>query len=105
MNVLMTDDLKELYLTGQSKVYRDVERNPELLKGFTRAVDLMMASATVNDLKRLSFLHYEQLKHQYSGFSSVRLSNRYIHRLLFIESLSGIEIRLINIDDTHYGNK
>ena len=105
MNVLMTDDLKELYLTGKNKVYRDVERNPELLKGFTRAVDAMMASATLNQLKTLSFLHYEQLKHQYSGFSSVRLSNRYVHRLLFIESQNGIEVRLIKIDDTHYGNK
>lgn len=103
--MLMTDDLKELYLTGKNKVYRDVERNPELLKGFTRAVDSMMASATVNDLKRFSFLHYEQLKHQYSGYSSIRLSNRYLHRLLFTESPSGIEVQLIYIDDTHYGNK
>ena len=105
MNVLMTDELKGLYLTGKSKVYKDVERNPVLYKGFTRAVDSMMSSPNIEDLKKLSFLHYEQLKYQYSGFSSVRLSNRYVHRLLFTESENGIEVQLINIDDTHYGNK
>lgn len=105
MNVLMTDELKGLYLTGKSKVYKDVERNPVLYKGFTRAVDSMMSSPNIEDLKTLSFLHYEQLKYQYSGFSSVRLSNRYVHRLLFTESENGIEVQLINIDDTHYGNK
>lgn len=30
---------------------------------------------------------------------------RYVHRLLFTETEDGIEVELIEIDDTHYGNK
>ena len=41
----------------------------------------------------------------YSGLSSVRLDNRYVHRLLFEEIEDRIALRLIEIDDTHYGNK
>ena len=43
--------------------------------------------------------------YQWSGYSSVRLSNRYVHRLLFKETADGLEVELIEIDDTHYGNK
>ena len=41
----------------------------------------------------------------YSGLSSVRLDNRYVHRLLFEELDDSITLKLIEIDDTHYGNK
>lgn len=41
----------------------------------------------------------------YSGLSSVRLDNRYVHRLLFEERDDHITLKLIEIDDTHYGNK
>ena len=33
------------------------------------------------------------------------LYNGYVHRLIFNEKEDGIEVELINIDDTHYGNK
>lgn len=57
----------------------------------------------VSDLKPISFLHYEKLK--YRAESSVRIVNRRIERLLFIEKEDGIEVTLIEIDRTHYGNK
>ena len=47
----------------------------------------------------------ERLRHQWSGCSSVRLSNSYIHRLIFRETSDGLQVELIDIDDTHYGNK
>ena len=39
------------------------------------------------------------------GFSSVRLSNRYVHRLIFKETDDGLQVEIIDINDTHYGNK
>ncbi|MBR5907808.1 MAG: hypothetical protein IKZ50_05395 [Bacteroidales bacterium] len=105
MKVTMGQDLFELYKTGNSKRYKDVSRNPQLRDGFTRAVEFMKAAESVEQLKGASFLHYEQLKYQNSGISSVRLSNSYVHRLLFTENETGIELTLIEIDDTHYGNK
>ena len=57
MNVLMNEDLRDLYLTGKSKKYRDVERTPDLIQGFMRAVSVMISVNTVNELKGFSYLH------------------------------------------------
>lgn len=105
MKVLMTQDLLELYRSGKSKRYKEVERNRDLIEGFIRAVNIMTLVNSTNELSGFSYLHYEQLKYQWSGYSSVRLSNRYVHRLIFKETLDGIEVELIAINNTHYGNK
>ena len=105
MNVLMNQDLLDLYQNGKSRRYREVERNSELMEGFIRAVNTMIMVNSVSELSGFSYLHYEQLKYQWSGYSSVRLSNRFVHRLIFTETTDGLEVELIEIDDTHYGNK
>ena len=105
MDVYMDNDLFELYSTGKNRKYREIERNPELKRGFDRAVHTMMSVGSVDQLSAFSFLHYEHLKYQLAGLSSVRLSNRYVHRLIFQEVDGGIVVKLIEIDDTHYGNK
>ena len=105
MKVEMTDDLKELYETGQCKRYKDVSRNNLLLTGFARAIKIMEQVPSIDSLKEISFLHYERLRYQLSGKSSVRLSNQYVHRLIFTETEDGLQVELIEIDDTHYGNK
>ena len=66
---------------------------------------MKLAVSNINELSKFSRLHYEKLKHEYYGFSSVRLSNSFVHRLIFTENEEGIEVKLIEIDDTHYGNK
>ena len=101
----MDDDLFELYSTGKNRKYREISRNPELRSGFDRAVRSMMSVDSVDQLSAFSFLHYEHLKHQLVGLSSVRLSNRYVHRLIFEEIEGGVVGKLIEINDTHYGNK
>ena len=105
MKVFMDNDLLELYKTGKNARYKEVARNIVLMRGFLRAVNAMMIAGSMNELRGISYLHYEQLRHDYSGLSSVRLSNSYVHRLIFRESEEGISIELITIDDTHYGNK
>ena len=105
MRVLMNQDLLELYQSSKSRRYREVERNRELMKGFIRVVNIMTVVNNVHELSGFSYLHYEQLKYEWSGYSSVRLSNRYVHRLIFTETPEGIEVKLIDIDKTHYGNK
>lgn len=101
----MEGDLLELYLTGKSVRYKDISRNRTLMEGFMYAIRLMKEVDSAEELRQISRLHYEKLKYQYSGLSSVRLSNRYVHRLLFEEIDDGVVVRLIEIDDTHYGNK
>lgn len=60
---------------------------------------------STDELKLFSFLHYEKLKHQVEPRSSVRIVNGMVERLLFTETDDGIEVELIEIDSTHYGNK
>lgn len=106
MEVNFKDEaLEELYYTGFTKDrrYRKICRSDRLVKGYQRAVRSMFNSPSTETLKQLSFLHYEQLR--YSNLSSVRIVNGSIERLLFTESEDGIEVELIEIDDTHYGNK
>lgn len=105
MRLEMDDELRELIESGQSKRYKLIARNKVLYNGLMRAYQLMESAASVEHLKAFSFLHYEQLKYNYSGLSSVRLDNRYVHRLIFEETPDGITLKLIEIDDEHYGNK
>ena len=105
MKVIAEGDLKELLTTGTNRIYRNIVRNNELFNGLKRSVKLMTAADNIESLKNTSFLHYERLKHQLSGLSSVRLSNRYVHRLIFEENEDLITLKLIEIDDSHYGNK
>lgn len=105
MKIELEENLKDLIETGESKRYKDVARNSVLYAGLMRAYQIMESVSSVEELKLYSFLHYEQLRYGYSGLSSVRLDNRYVHRLLFEERDDKITLKLIEIDETHYGNK
>ncbi|MCD8302956.1 MAG: hypothetical protein LUC44_08080 [Prevotellaceae bacterium] len=109
MEVTFRDNaLLELYETGKTKEskYKHVCRNKKLLGGYTRAVTIMKSAETTDELKKFSFLHYEKLKHQgKEQRSSLRLLNGMVERLIFTETEDGIEVELIEIDSTHYGNK
>ena len=77
----------------------------KLLQGYQRVVQVMQQVSNSDELNDFSFLHYERLKHKYSGQSSVRLLNGSVERLLFTESQDGIVVEIIEIDSTHYGNR
>ena len=107
MKIEMDLALKELI---QNRVwtcrdYKSIANNNTLYNGLIRAYQVMESVECVDELRYYSFLHYERLKYEYSGFSSVRLNNRYVHRLIFEELKDTITLKLITIDDTHYGNK
>lgn len=106
MNVIFIDHaLQELYETGKTKDsrYKKICRNKSFVEDYIGVVDLMVSVDKVDELKTYSFLHYEKLKHRPE--SSVRIDNGRVERLLFTEHEDGIEVRLIEIDSTHYGNK
>ena len=105
MKVIADGDLLELITTGKNRRYREVERNNDLLSGLKKAVAIMLSVNNAQELKTFSYLHYEKLKYEYSGLSSVRLNNRFVHRLIFEEFEDSISLKLIEIDATHYGNK
>ena len=109
MKVIFKDNaLSELYETGKTKdrKYKQICKNKKLIEGYIRAVGIMYDVDSTDDLKPFSFLHYEKLKYQRDeSKSSVRLVNGMVERLMFVETDDGIEVELIEIDSTHYGNK
>ena len=108
MKVIFKDDaLADLYENGKTNdsKYKKLCKNKKLVAGYQRAVSLMYNVDSTEELKPFSFLHYEKLKYQKEPLSSVRLVNGMIERLLFTETEDGIEVELIEIDSTHYGNK
>lgn len=109
MNIKFLDDaLSELYETGKTsdKKYKKISKNKKLVDGYIKAVGIMYRVDTTEDLIPISYLHYEKLKYQKDDpKSSVRLVNGMVERLLFRETDDGIEVELIEIDSTHYGNK
>lgn len=106
MNVLFKDKaLQELYETRKTKDsrYKKLCRDKKFVDNYIGVVDLMTTVTQVEDLKQYSYLHYEKLK--YRSESSVRIENGRVERLLFTEHKDGIEVGLIEINSTHYGNK
>ncbi len=100
--------LRDLYEKGEtsSRKYKTVCKKKKLVEGYQRAVGIMFHVQKVDELRLLSFLHYERLRHQKDEQrSSVRLANGMVERLIFTERDGGIEVDLIEIDSTHYGNK
>lgn len=106
MEVRCTDkELERLYQKGESKKYKKIARDKKLLDRFVSVINSMKRVENCDDLKLIPSLHYEKLRYEYSGKSSVRLSNSYVWRLIFTEENGGISVNLLEIDDTHYGNK
>lgn len=106
MNVIFLDEaLQELYESGMTKDrrYKKLCRSKTFVADYINVIDIMISVNCVDDLKCYSFLHYERLRHRPE--SSVRIDNGRVERLLFTEHDGGIEVRLIEIDSNHYGNK
>ena len=76
--------LKELYENGQAndKKYRF---QPQIVKKYTRVIDLMMEQTNVMGLTQYGGLHYEHLHGDKEGLSSVRVNDQY--RIEFREIL------------------
>ena len=98
-------DLKELIETGYNKKYKKYARNTRFMEALLVAYNYMSILPKAADLGRYSFLHYEKLRYTKEGKSSVRVLNGYVERILFREYEEGIRIEILDLDDTHYGNK
>lgn len=103
--VFMDDALRELYEMGTTKdgQYKKLCRDRRFIAAYVQVVDTMQSVDNVQELKKFSFLHYEKLR--YRPESSVRIITNRVERLLFTEHENGVEIRLIEINSTHYENK
>ena len=99
------EDLKELIETGKNKKYKKIARVKVLMDGLAKVYRILDQAPNVSLLNQFSFLKYEKLKYEYSVCSSVRIANGHVERLIFTENEGGITIKLLKLDDSHYGNK
>ena len=78
--------LWELYVNGRttSKKYRF---QPDIVTRYIKVINTMKVQNNVSDLARLGSLHYEHLKGDKAGFSSVRVNDKY--RIEFTEETEG----------------
>ncbi len=97
------DYLHELYTEGKTtdKKHR---YQPEVIRGYQKAVFVLSSANTVTDLFRNNALNYEVLKGNKKGISSVRINKQY--RLEFtVREVLGEQIvtvcRLLEISN-HY---
>ena len=67
--------LEELYVDGKTtnKHYRF---QPDIVSRYIKVINIMKNAGNINDIKRLSGLHYEQLVGDKNGLSSVRVNNK-----------------------------
>lgn len=101
---IIDKDLNELIMYGQNKgKYKKLARDAKFVNKLISIYNLMKTLNDTSELKPLSYLHYEQLKH--TSLSSVRIMNGRVERLIFKETEDGLEITLIELNQTHYGNK
>ena len=96
-------ELESLILLHQSGKYKKYQRDGKFLNALDRVFSNLQGAANTQELKLISYLHYEKLKHV--KMSSVRVVNGRVERLLFRELEDGIEITLIELDNTHYGQR
>lgn len=104
MQIFFEDkDLEELIISGKNHKYKKFQRDKRFMSSLVRVYKTMLATECASKLSQWSFLHYEKLKNY--ELSSIRVMNGRVERILFKETENGIVITIIELNETHYGNK
>ena len=98
--------IEEVITYGKSddKRYRKLKGNKTFWQDLDKVMARIRAATNASDLEHYASLHYEKLKYDKSGLSSVRIGYDTKYRLIFEEFDGGIRIKLIEINE-HYGDK
>lgn len=78
--------LQELYEKGQASDKKH-RYQPLIVKKYAKVINLMKKESDVNGLARIGSLHYEHLRGDKEGISSVRVDDQY--RIEFTEGIVG----------------
>ncbi len=106
MNITFQDKELEQFVSDKRKAgnkFKKYAKDDNFYQKLVRAFQILYAVSSTNELRAFSFLHHEQLKHK--NISSIRIANNYVERLIFNEIENGIEIIILELNNTHYGNK
>lgn len=89
---------------SDDKRYKKLKSNATFLRDLDSVMAILRVAANTSELSGFKKLNYEPLKHDLSGYSSVRIGFTSKYRLIFEEFDGGIRIVLIEINE-HYGDK
>ncbi len=92
------------YHKSDDKRYRKLKGNKTFWQDLDKVMARIRAATNTSDLELYASLHYEKLKYDKTGQSSVRIGYNTKYRLIFEEFDRGIRIKLIEINE-HYGDK
>ena len=92
------------YHKSDDKRYRNLKGNATFWRDLDKVMAIIRGATNTSDLEHYASLHYEKLKNDKSGLSSVRIGYNTKYRLIFEEFDGGIRIKLIEINE-HYGDK
>lgn len=81
------DFLRELYETGKDDKKHRFQ--PDIVRRYRKGIDLIKSAKKVEDLFLIPSLHYEVLKGDKAGVSSIRVNDQY--RVEFTVSEEGTE--------------
>ena len=98
-------DLQELIEYGKNNKYKKLSKDKVFCAALVSVYNRLLSVKNTEELKQFSSLHYEKLKFDRSGQSSVRILNSRVERLIFEEFDEGIRIVLLEINESHYGRK
>lgn len=98
-------DLQELIEYGKNNKYKKLSKDKVFCAALVSVYNRLLSVESTKELKQFSSLHYEKLKFDRSGQSSVRILNGRVERLIFEEFDEGIRILLLEINESHYGRK
>ena len=73
MKILFEDTgIEELIKNGSSKKYKKIAKNKAFVEDLRVVYSILLSANKTADLAKYKSLHYEKLKYNMSGFSSVR---------------------------------
>lgn len=100
------NEIKNFILDGiaETRPYSRWRSNRQLRTDLDKVMRILSTVDNCAELQLYKSLHYEQLKFDRIGQSSVRIGFRSKFRLIFTELNNGIVINIIEISE-HYGDK
>lgn len=93
-----------LFGIAESRPYSKWRSNRQLRQDIDKVMKILTIADNCTELQLYKALHYEQLRYDRIGQSSVRLGFKSKFRLIFTEHNNGITINIIEISE-HYGDK
>jgi len=100
------ESLRAFILTGRSKdkYLKSLGRSKTFMRDLSKVMNIFRNIDNVERLMAFGSLHYERLRGDRHGQSSVRIGYNSPYRLVFTEHDGGVRILIIEISN-HYGDK